>query len=148
VCGITGWVDFGRDLRSERPVIEAMTSTMVNRGPDAGGVWCSTHAAIGHRRLSVIDLVGGEQLMRAALRGSDEDEVVLTFSGEVYNFTELRSELKSLGHEFGTRSDTEVVLRAYLQWGADCVTRLNGMFAFGIWDERRQELRWPVTGSA
>jgi asparagine synthase (glutamine-hydrolysing) len=123
-------------------VIEAMTSTMVNRGPDAGGAWCSVHAAIGHRRLSVIDLEGGEQPMRAALGGSDkdEDQVVLTFSGEVYNFTELRSELTALGHEFRTRSDTEVVLHAYLQWGADCVTRLNGMFAFGIWDERRQEL--------
>ncbi len=84
--------------------------------------------------------------MRAALRSSnragdqDEDQVVLTFSGEVYNFTELRTELTSLGHEFRTRSDTEVVLHAYLQWGADCVTRLNGMFAFGIWDGRRQEL--------
>jgi asparagine synthase (glutamine-hydrolysing) len=142
VCGITGWVDFGRDLRAERPVIEAMTSTMVNRGPDAGGVWCSAHAAIGHRRLSVIDLEGGEQPMRAGLGGPDEDddEVVLTYSGEVYNFTELRSELAALGHVFRTRSDTEVVLRAYLQWGADCVTRLNGMFAFGIWDGRRQEL--------
>jgi asparagine synthase (glutamine-hydrolysing) len=125
-------------------VIEAMTSTMVNRGPDAGGIWCSAHAAIGHRRLSVIDLEGGEQPMRASLRSSnkagDEDEVVLTFSGEVYNFTELRSELKSLGHEFRTRSDTEVVLHSYLQWGANCVTRLNGMFAFGIWDGQRQEL--------
>ena len=125
-------------------MIEAMTSTMANRGPDAGGVWCSVHAAVGHRRLSVIDLEGGEQPMRAALRGSNsaeaEDEVVLTFSGEVYNFTELRSELTALGHQFRTHSDTEVVLHAYLQWGADCVTRLNGMFAFGIWDERRQEL--------
>ena len=74
MCGITGWVDFRRDLRSERPVIEAMTSTMVNRGPDAGGVWCSVHAAIGHRRLSVIDLEGGEQPMPAALRGSAEAE--------------------------------------------------------------------------
>jgi asparagine synthase (glutamine-hydrolysing) len=148
VCGITGWVDFRRDLRPERSVIEAMTSTMVNRGPDAGGVWCSVHAAIGHRRLSVIDLEGGEQPMRAALRRSaeagaepeDETEVVLTFSGEVYNFTELRTELTARGHHFRTRSDTEVVLHAYLQWGPDCVTRLNGMFALGIWDGRRQEL--------
>ena len=138
MCGITGWVDFGRDLSGERLVIEAMTSTMANRGPDAGGVWCSAHAAIGHRRLSVIDLEGGEQPMRAGVGGPDE--VVLTYSGEVYNFTELRGELTALGHEFRTRSDTEVVLHAYLQWGADCVARLNGMFAFGIWDGRRQEL--------
>ena len=138
MCGITGWVDFGRDLRGEgeRAAIEAMTATMICRGPDAGGTWCSAHAAIGHRRLSVIDLVGGEQPMRAP----GEDDVVLTFSGEIYNFTELRHELTARGHEFRTRSDTEVLLHSYLEWGADCVRRLNGMFAFGIWDGRRQEL--------
>ncbi len=138
MCGITGWVDFGRDLRgeSERAAIEAMTATMICRGPDAGGTWCSAHAAIGHRRLSVIDLAGGAQPMRAP----GEDDVVLTFSGEIYNFTELRHELAARGHEFRTRSDTEVLLHGYLEWGADCVRRLNGMFAFGVWDGRRQEL--------
>ena len=136
MCGITGWVDFGRDLRTERAAIEAMTATMACRGPDAGDVWCSPRAAIGHRRLAVIDLPGGDQPMRA----SGADDVVLTFSGEIYNFTELRRELVAHGHEFRTRSDTEVLLRGYLQWGRDCVRRLNGMFAFGIWDGRRQEL--------
>ena len=138
MCGITGWVDFGRDLRGEgeRAAIEAMTATMICRGPDAGGVWRSAHAAIGHRRLSVIDLPGGRQPMRAP----GEDDVAVTFSGEIYNFAELRHELAARGHEFRTRSDTEVLLHAYLEWGADCVRRLNGMFAFGIWDERRQEL--------
>jgi asparagine synthase (glutamine-hydrolysing) len=138
VCGITGWVDFGRDLRLQRSVIEAMTATMVRRGPDAGGVWCSQHAVIGHRRLAVIDLPGGQQPMRAQAR--DGSDVVLTFSGEIYNFTELRSELTGYGHEFATRSDTEVVLRSYLQWGAGCVQRLNGMFAFAIWDGENQGL--------
>jgi asparagine synthase (glutamine-hydrolysing) len=138
MCGISGWVDFGRDLRGEgeRAAIEAMTATMICRGPDAGGTWCSAHAAIGHRRLSVIDLAGGAQPMRAP----GEDDVVLTFSGEIYNFTGLRHELAARGHEFSTRSDTEVLLHGYLEWGADCVRRLNGMFAFGIWDGRRQEL--------
>lgn len=138
MCGITGWVDFGRDLRGEgeRAAIEAMTATMICRGPDAGGTWCSAHAAIGHRRLSVIDLAGGAQPMRAP----GEDDVVLTFSGEIYNFTELRHELAARGHQFRTRSDTEVLLHGYLEWGADCVRRLNGMFAFGVWDGRRQEL--------
>jgi asparagine synthase (glutamine-hydrolysing) len=136
MCGITGWVDFGRDLRAERDTIEAMTSTMICRGPDAAGVWCSAHAAIGHRRLSVIDLPCGDQPMRAP----GTDDVVLTFSGEIYNFTELRRELTAYGHEFRTRSDTEVLLHSYLQWGRDCVRRLNGMFAFAIWDGRRQEL--------
>jgi asparagine synthase (glutamine-hydrolysing) len=138
MCGITGWVDFGRDLRGqgERAAIEAMTATMICRGPDAGGTWCSARAAIGHRRLSVIDLAGGAQPMRAP----GQDDVVLTFSGEIYNFTELRHELAARGHEFMTRSDTEVLLHGYLEWGADCVRRLNGMFAFGVWDGRRQEL--------
>jgi len=139
MCGITGWVDFSRDLRNERAAIVDMTATMIGRGPDAGGVWCSEHAAIGHRRLSVIDLPGGEQPMHAPGKGPGED-VVLTFSGEIYNFTELRGELAGRGHQFFTRSDTEVLLHSYLEWGADCVGRLNGMFAFGIWDERRQEL--------
>src|SRR5580704_15116740 len=136
MCGITGWVDFGRDLRGQRAAIAAMTATMICRGPDAGEVWVSAHAAIGHRRLSVIDLAGGAQPMRAP----GEDDVVLTFSGEIYNFTELRHELVARGHEFRTRSDTEVLLHGYLEWGADCVRRLNGMFAFGVWDGRRQEL--------
>ena len=133
MCGITGWVDFGRDLRGERAAIEAMTATMTPRGPDAGGVWCSAHAAIGHRRLSVIDLPCGAQPMAA-------DDAVLTFSGEIYNYTELRRELIAHGHSFRTQSDTEVLLRSYLQWGRDCVHHLNGMFAFGLWDASRQEL--------
>ncbi|HUZ24117.1 MAG TPA: asparagine synthase (glutamine-hydrolyzing) [Streptosporangiaceae bacterium] len=136
MCGITGWVDFGRDLRAERATLEAMTATMACRGPDAGGVWCSAQAGIGHRRLSVVDLDGGAQPMRAA----GGREVVLTFSGEIYNFRELRRELEAHGHVFATRSDTEVLLRGYLQWGADCVPRLNGMFAFAVWDGNRQEL--------
>jgi asparagine synthase (glutamine-hydrolysing) len=146
MCGITGWVDFGRDLRNERATIEAMTATMACRGPDAGGVWCSRHAVIGHRRLAVIDLPGGEQPMRASGGGAQHDDgrglddVVLTFSGEIYNFTELRRDLTARGHLFRTRSDTEVLLRAYLEWGPECVERLNGMFAFAIWDERHQEL--------
>ena len=78
MCGIAGWVDFGRDLRAERPAIEAMTATMVNRGSDAGGVWCCVHAAIGHRRLSVIDLKHGEQPMRAGAGGPYD--IVLTYA--------------------------------------------------------------------
>jgi len=152
MCGITGWVDFGRDLRGERATIEAMTATMSCRGPDAGGVWCSEHAAIGHRRLAVIDIPGGEQPMRAPGGGhaivpaaavaasGGWDDVVLTFSGEIYNFTELRRDLRTRGYDFRTGSDTEVLLLAYVEWGPRCVERLNGMFAFAVWDERRQEL--------
>jgi asparagine synthase (glutamine-hydrolysing) len=110
-----------------------MTATMALRGPDAGGTWISEHAALGHRRLAVIDVEGGVQPMAA-------DDVVLTYSGEVYNYRELRRELEALGQEFRTASDTEVVLRAYLEWGMDFLERLNGMYAFAIWDGRSDEL--------
>jgi asparagine synthase (glutamine-hydrolysing) len=139
VCGITGWVDWERDLRDERTVAERMTDTMACRGPDARGLWLSHTAAIGHRRLAIIDLSGGTQPMAAAL-AAEGGRVVLTYSGEIYNFQELRRQLQSSGHRFDTRSDTEVVLRSYLQWGPSCVERFNGMFAFAIWDENEQEL--------
>ncbi|MEU6176112.1 asparagine synthase (glutamine-hydrolyzing) [Streptantibioticus parmotrematis] len=138
MCGIVGWVDFDRDLGLEADVIRAMTDTMACRGPDDEGTWTGRHAAVGHRRLSVIDLEGGRQPMKA-----EEDGrllAVLTFSGEIYNYRELRAELITRGQTFRTRSDTEVVLRAYLEWGESFVDRLNGMFAFGLWDARREQL--------
>lgn len=138
MCGIAGWIDFGRDLTQERVIVDAMTQTMACRGPDAEGVWIDRHAAIGHRRLSVIDLEGGRQPMTAERDG--RVLAVLTFSGEIYNYRELRAELITRGHHFRTESDTEVVLEGYLEWGEGVVDRLNGMFAFGIWDARTQEL--------
>ncbi|MCY1649600.1 asparagine synthase (glutamine-hydrolyzing) [[Kitasatospora] papulosa] len=138
MCGIAGWVDFTRDLGQERAVVDAMTRTMACRGPDDEGVWIDRHAAIGHRRLSVIDLEGGRQPMTAEEDG--HTLAVLTFSGEIYNYRELRSDLASRGHRFRTRSDTEVVLRGYLEWGEGLVDKLNGMFAFAVWDVRSQEL--------
>lgn len=138
MCGITGWVDWTRDLREQRPVITGMTRTQAPRGPDAEGVWLSRHAALGHRRLAVIDIEGGRQPMERT--GRDGEQVVITFSGEIYNFQELRAELRSAGWTFTTRSDTEVLLVAYQQWGPELVHRLNGMFAFAIWDDRRQRL--------
>ncbi|WP_411084671.1 asparagine synthase (glutamine-hydrolyzing) [Streptomyces sp. cmx-18-6] len=138
MCGIAGWIDFTRDLGQERAVVDAMTRTMACRGPDDEGVWIDRHAAIGHRRLSVIDLEGGRQPMTAEENG--RTLAVLTFSGEIYNYRELRSDLASRGHHFRTRSDTEVVLRGYLEWGEGVVDKLNGMFAFAVWDVRTQEL--------
>jgi asparagine synthase (glutamine-hydrolysing) len=139
MCGITGWVDWNRDLRGERTVVSAMTDSMACRGPDARGLWLSDTAAIGHRRLAIIDLSGGTQPMVTTL-AAEGGRVVLTYSGELYNFRELRRLLQSHGHRFETRSDTEVVLRSYVQWGPSCVERFNGMFAFAIWDENEQEL--------
>ncbi|MGI5200743.1 asparagine synthase (glutamine-hydrolyzing) [Spirillospora sp. CA-108201] len=138
MCGITGWADWTRDLSQQGPVVTGMTRTQAPRGPDDEGTWLSRHAALGHRRLAVIDIEGGRQPMLR--NGRHGEPVVITFSGEIYNFHELRAELRSAGWSFGTRSDTEVLLTAYLQWGADLVTRLNGMYAFAIWDERAQRL--------
>ncbi|MEV8453260.1 asparagine synthase (glutamine-hydrolyzing) [Streptomyces sp. NPDC052095] len=139
MCGIAGWVDLDRDLRTEARTVRAMTDTMVARGPDAGDVWLSERAALGHRRLAVIDVAGGTQPMEARDDGG-RVLAAITYSGEVYNFRELRAELTALGHRFRTASDTEVVLRAHLQWGDAAVPRLNGMFAYALWDAARQEL--------
>jgi asparagine synthase (glutamine-hydrolysing) len=125
------------DARSQAPVIEAMTAHLTARGPDAGGVWLAQHAALGHRRLAVIDLEGGVQPMA---NRPDRPTIVLTYSGEVYNHHDLRAELRGRGHEFRTRSDTEVVLRAYAEWGEDVADHLEDMFAFAVWDERAERL--------
>ncbi|WP_330288671.1 asparagine synthase (glutamine-hydrolyzing) [Streptomyces sp. NBC_00576] len=138
MCGISGWLSFTRDLGHERSLVQAMTDTMICRGPDADGVWISEHIAFGHRRLSIIDLEGGRQPMVAEEDG--HTLAALTFCGEVYNFRELREELVSFGHRFRTSSDTEVVLKAYLQWGDRFAEHLNGMFAIGIWNPRTEEL--------
>ncbi|OLZ61420.1 asparagine synthase (glutamine-hydrolyzing) [Streptomyces sp. IMTB 2501] len=137
MCGITGWASFHHDARTQAPVIEAMTATLTPRGPDAGGIWLGERAAIGHRRLAVIDLEGGVQPMPDR---PEQPDIVLTYSGEVYNHHELRAELRGRGHVFRTRSDTEVVLRAYAEWGEAVAEHLEGMFAFAVWDERAQRL--------
>ncbi|MEA2293234.1 MAG: hypothetical protein QOE86_873 [Solirubrobacteraceae bacterium] len=137
MCGITGWISFERNLERERDTVEAMTATMACRGPDASGTWVHGPAALGHRRLAIIDLPGGAQPM--SVREPD-GEVVLVYSGEVYNYAELRDELHRAGERFETSSDTEVVLRGYLRWGEWIVDRLNGMYAFAIWDGRRRRL--------
>ena len=137
MCGITGWVDFSKDLTREHALIDAMTETMACRGPDASGVWSDRNATLGHRRLAVIDIPGGTQPMSVSTPNGD---VVMVYSGEAYNFKELRDELIKAGHTFETSSDTEVVLRSYLQWGTAMADRLNGMYAFAIWDARDRRL--------
>lgn len=138
MCGIAGWVSYNGDLRAQESVIAAMTETMALRGPDARGMWIDRHVGLGHRRLAIIDLTGGVQPMQAEEEG--QTIASLIYTGEVYNFTELRDQLIQLGHSFKTRSDTEVVLRSYLQWGDEMAEHLNGMFAFAIWDTRTEEL--------
>ncbi|RJQ80780.1 asparagine synthase (glutamine-hydrolyzing) [Pseudonocardiaceae bacterium YIM PH 21723] len=141
MCGITGWIDYSRDLRTELPTVDVMTDSLLHRGPDARGVWTDEHVAFGHRRLSIIDLENGDQPMCTPERGRGElPRAVITYGGEVYNYRELRAELVRCGHTFRTASDTEVVLRAYLQWGEKLVDRLNGMYAFAIWNSATEEL--------
>lgn len=137
MCGITGWVSFDRELRAEAATLDAMTETMACRGPDDRGTWAKGPAALGHRRLAIIDLPGGRQPMTA---DTPDGTVALVYSGETYNFTELRRQLADRGHRFTTDSDTEVVLRGYLEWGDAVAERLNGMYAFAIWDGRHNRL--------
>lgn len=138
MCGITGWVSYDRDLTTEHGTLGAMTQTMACRGPDAAGIWLDTHAGFGHRRLAVIDIEGGKQPMLVEHDG--RTLLATTYSGEVYNYRELRAELESHGHTFRTSSDTEVVLHAHLEWGEGFTERLNGMYAFALWDPRTEEL--------
>jgi asparagine synthase (glutamine-hydrolysing) len=133
MCGITGWVDFGRDLTQATATIEAMTETLHRRGPDDSGTWTATHVALGHRRLAIIDPEHGAQPMAA-------QDAVLAFNGEIYNHLELRAELEALGHTFLTHCDTEVLLRGYLEWQEGVAEKLNGIFAFAVWDATREEL--------
>jgi asparagine synthase (glutamine-hydrolysing) len=132
VCGILGIVG----LRIERDRMERMASTMRHRGPDAGGVLELDNGALAHRRLSIIDTGAAANQPFVDRHG----RAALVFNGEIYNYRELRPQLESHGHIFRTNSDTEVLLASYLQWGEGCVARLNGMFAFAVWDYRNRSL--------
>jgi asparagine synthase (glutamine-hydrolysing) len=138
MCGITGWISYERRVAAEAHVLDEMTATMECRGPDDRGTWIDGPAGLGHRRLAVIDLPGGRQPMSVEIGG---ESVVIVYSGEAYSFTELRAELSARGHRFGTESDTEVVLRGYVEWGAAVAEWLNGMYAFAVWDGRDRKLR-------
>jgi asparagine synthase (glutamine-hydrolysing) len=138
MCGIAGWVDWRRDLSCEGPVVAAMAARLSARGPDARGEWSSRHAALGHRRLSVIDL--SPEADQPMVYRRDDLTCAIVYNGEIYNHRELRRTLEARGHRFRTASDTEVLLTAYVEWGADCLQRLDGIFAFALWDETRQQL--------
>ena len=132
MCGIAGWVGAGG---GNREVLDAMLTSLEHRGPDDTGRYLDGEAALGMTRLSIIDLVTGQQPMR-----SEDASVTLVFNGEIYNFRDLRGELQARGRRFATRSDTEVLLRAWEAYGPACVDRLRGMFAFAVWDTRRRRL--------
>jgi asparagine synthase (glutamine-hydrolysing) len=134
MCGIAGIVrSDGAPAGVE--LLRAMTTVLAHRGPDGDGFFCEGPVGLGHRRLAIIDLATGDQPM-----ASDDGSSVIIFNGEIYNFRELRRELEGRGATFRTRSDTEVILRAYEAWGVECLSRLRGMFAFAIWDKARRRL--------
>lgn len=135
MCGIGGFVDYERDARRGGPILHGMKRTLTPRGPDAEGTYFDEDAALVHRRLIVIDPEGGKQPMH-----SPDRNTIIIYNGELYNTLELRTELMSRGHEFVGHSDTEVLLHAYLEWKTDAFSRLNGIFAFAIWEKRERRL--------
>ncbi|MPM27924.1 Asparagine synthetase [glutamine-hydrolyzing] 3 [bioreactor metagenome] len=137
MCGITGFVDWERNLEDQRHVLDAMVEKLTARGPDGSGCYITSHVALGHRRLSVMDPANGAQPM---LRERGDDHYAITYNGELYNMVELRRDLETRGYRFRTNCDTEILLTAYIEWGANCVERFNGIFAFAIWDEARRQL--------
>ncbi len=137
MCGITGWIDWTRDLTKETHILQAMTSKLADRGPDAEGYWTSTHVVLGHRRLIVVDPDGGAQPM---VKERGDNVYVITYNGELYNTEDIRRVLLAKGHRFVSYSDTEVLLTAYIEWGEECLSRLNGIFAFAIWDASKETL--------
>ena len=134
MCGICGIFDLSGNP-VDRVLLDRMNATIRHRGPDGEGSLVDYEIGIAHRRLSIIDLEGGAQPL-----GNEDDRLQVVFNGEIYNFIELRTELEALGHEFKTRSDTEVIVHGYEQWGTGCVNRFNGMFAFAVWDSQKREL--------
>ncbi|MCY7777776.1 asparagine synthase (glutamine-hydrolyzing) [Bacillus haynesii] len=137
MCGITGWVDFKKPLVREQSIMEKMTDTLSKRGPDDTNIWGKRHVLFGHKRLAVVDLEGGRQPMTRTHQGYD---YTICYNGELYNTEDLRKELRQRGHQFRSHSDTEVLLHSYMEWKEECINRLNGIFAFTVWDEKRDLL--------
>src|SRR5436190_13326924 len=134
MCGITGVLRL-REGQVDRDRLRKMADAIAHRGPDDEGFFTDGPLGFGFRRLSIIDLAGGHQPMSDA-----EESVWVVFNGEIYNFEDLRHELEGYGHGFRTKSDTEVIVHGYKQWGDDVLNRLDGMFGLAIWDARRRRL--------
>ncbi|HNM16187.1 MAG TPA: asparagine synthetase B, partial [bacterium] len=133
MCGIVGFIS-AENL--DRPsLLKAMTDVIAHRGPDDDGTFFDKKAALGFRRLSIIDVAGGHQPL-----SNTDQSLWIVFNGEIYNYKEVRTELIAKGYSFKTNSDTEVIIHAYQAWGSRCLQKLNGMFAFAIWDTQRERL--------
>ena len=137
MCGITGFVNYKKDISSYKNVLSEMTNELHKRGPDEEGFYLNNHIALGHKRLIVIDPEGGKQ---PKIKKFSFGEYAIVFNGQIYNTKELRETLKENGFEFNTYSDTEVLLNAYIYYGNDVVNHLNGIFSFAIWNSHTEEL--------
>lgn len=135
MCGITGILDTRGNRPIDRDTLVSMRDSMVHRGPDESGVFVEPGIGLGHRRLAIIDITSGQQPF-----STPDKRATIIFNGEIFNFQEIREELAAKGHAFQTRSDTEVILLSWLEWGTECVDRLRGMFTFAIWDARDKTL--------
>jgi asparagine synthase (glutamine-hydrolysing) len=135
MCGIAGLVARDGLRQEERARLPRMRDVIAHRGPDEAGAWFDEYAALGHRRLSIVDLATGSQPL-----ANEDGTIQIVFNGEIYNHADLRPELEAAGHRYHTRCDTEAIVHAYEQWGDDCVHRFRGMFAFAIWDAPRRRL--------
>jgi asparagine synthase (glutamine-hydrolysing) len=135
MCGIAGMFDIRGRREQDRAIVERMASVQYHRGPDAGGFHFEPGVVLAHRRLSIIDIATGQQPLF-----NEDGSVVVVFNGEIYNYQELIPELQAAGHVFHTKSDTEVIVHAWEQWGEACVKRFRGMFAFALWDRNRETL--------
>ncbi len=137
MCGIAGIIDFENNLLEASRSLAAMIDAVSHRGPDSAGTFLTHQVALGHRRLTVVDPAGGSQPM---IRSIGSNTYTIVYNGELYNTTELRASLIKKGHVFFSHSDTEALLLSYIEWGPSCVEHLNGIFAFAIWDEKKQRV--------
>lgn len=137
MCGITGFVNFKKNIREENKILKDMTDTLKDRGPNREGIYTSNNIMFGHRRLIVVDPEGGSQPMKRSVNGK---EYVLVYNGELYNTEDLRKELINDGYIFEGYSDTEVLLLSYIRWGIDAISKFNGIFAFAIYDEDKRRV--------
>ena len=147
MCGITGFCQFRRDNSTPEwaETGRRMGEALAHRGPDDDGLWQNRDAVLVHRRLAVIDPENGKQPMVRRLGAAS---FAIAYNGELYNTEALRRELSAAGHRFTGHSDTEVVLHGYMEWGEGCVEKFNGIFAFAVWEQRRERCSSPGTGSA
>ncbi len=135
MCGMTGFVDLRGRREPDRALLRRMNDSIAHRGPDGEGEHCEPGVALGHRRLSIIDIATGQQPLY-----NEDGSVVVVYNGEIYNYQALIPELQALGHVFHTKSDTEVIVHAWEAWGETCVERFRGMFAFALWDRNKETL--------